>query len=95
MVHLAVISAKEGVINAIQEKIGSTIIDSVLETSDGTDSKMVDQIDLRVLLNTVLNAAEQPTASDTHNEYKAFIAAHFDFCGKLVNAVEQILNQSK
>ena len=88
--RLAAIGAKEGVIDAIQEKIGSAITDSVLETSDGTESKTVDQIELHVLLKTVLDAAERPAASDARDEYKALIATRFDFRGKLVNAVEQL-----
>ena len=45
---LAAVGAKEGVIDTIQEKIGSVITDSVLKTSDGTESKTVDQIELYV-----------------------------------------------
>ena len=37
--RLAAISAKEGVVDAIQEKIRNAITDSVLETLNGTESK--------------------------------------------------------
>ena len=44
--RLAAIGAKEGVIDAIKEKFGSAITDSVLETSNGTEAKTVDQVKL-------------------------------------------------
>ena len=74
----------------MQEKIRSAITDSVLKTSDGTKYKTVDQIELLVLLKTVLNPTEQPAAADAHDEYKASIAMCFDFRGRLVNAVEKL-----
>jgi hypothetical protein len=49
---------KEGVVNAIKEKNRSAITNSILETSDGTKSKIVDQIELHVFLKTVLDAPE-------------------------------------
>ena len=85
---MAAIGAKEDIIDATQEKIGSIITNSVLETYDDTESKTVDQIELHVFLKTVLDAAECPTASDACDEYKAFIATRFDFPDKLVNAVK-------
>ena len=88
--RLAAIGAKEGVTNAIQEKIGSAITGSILETSNDTEFKTVDQIELHVLLKTVLGAMKQPNALDARNEFKAFTATRFDFHGKLVNAVEQL-----
>ena len=72
------------------KKIGSAITDSVLKTSDGTKSKMVDQIEIHVLLKTVLDITERPAALDACDEYKAFIATCFDFHGKLVNSVKQL-----
>ena len=80
------IDAKEGVIDAIREKIGSSITDSVLETSGGTESKSVDEIEL----HTVLDATEHHAASDARDELKAFVATRFDYGGKLVNIVKQL-----
>ena len=88
--RLAAIGAKEGGIDAIREKIGSAITDPILETSDSSESKTANQIELHFLLKTVLNAAERPAVSDALNEFKAFIATRFDFRGKLVNDVEQL-----
>ena len=81
-------AAKECIIGAIQEYIRSAITDSIFDTSDGTESKTVDQIEIHKLLKTVIDAAERPSASDVCDKYKAFIATQFDFRGKLVNAVE-------
>ena len=87
---MVAIGAKEGVINATQEKIGNAITNSVLETSDGNESKTINQIELHVLPKTVLDAAEQPAASDARDEFKAFIVTCFNFHGKLVNTVKQV-----
>jgi hypothetical protein len=88
--RLSAIGCKEGAIDAIKEKIGSAITDSVLQTSDGVDSKSVDDVDIHLLLKTIIDAAERPAAADARTEYVAFCATRFDFRGKLVNAVEQL-----
>ena len=56
--RLAAIGTKEGFIDAICKKVGSSITNSVLQTSDGTEAKSVDKILLSKLLKTVLKAAE-------------------------------------
>ena len=88
--RLSAIGCKEGAIDAIKEKIGSAITDSVLETSDGLDSKSVDDVEIHLLLKTIVDAAERPAAADARTEYVAFCATRFDFRGKIVNAVEQL-----
>ena len=88
--RLSAIGCKEGAIDAIKEKIGSAITDSVLETSDGLDSKSVDDVDIHLLLQTIIDAAERPAAADARTEYVAFCATRFDFRVRLVNAVEQL-----
>ena len=57
----------------------SAITDSVLQTSDGTEAKSVDEILLGKFHKTVLEAAERPAASDARDEFKAFVATRFDF----------------
>ena len=77
--RLSAIGCKEGAINAIKKKIGSAITDSVLETSDGLNSKSVDDVDIHLLLQTIIDAAERPAAADARTEYVAFCATRFDF----------------
>ena len=95
---MAAIGTKEGIIDAIREKVGSAITDSVLQTSDRTETKSVSEILLSKLFATVLEAAERPTALDTRDEYKALAGTRFDFRTRLVNSVEQLqvkINKAK
>ena len=92
--RLAAIGAKEGVIDAIKEKFGSAITNSVLETSDNTDFKTINQVGIHELPKTVISAVERPVMSNARDEFKVFIATRFDFRSKLVNPVEQLRVQA-
>ena len=87
---MAAIGTQEGVIDPICKKVGSTITDSVLQTSNGTETKSVDEILLSKLFTIVLEAAERPAASDAYNVYNALVGTRFDFHTRLVNSVEQL-----
>ena len=50
IVKFTAVSTNESLINAIQEKIGNTMTEYVIEMTDDTKSRTVDRIELHVIL---------------------------------------------
>eukprot|EP00956_Cyclotella_meneghiniana_P040226 scaffold189832_cov70-Cyclotella_meneghiniana.AAC.1 len=60
----AAIGAKEGAAEAITNKVGSDITDSVLRNADGNDNKSVDEYTLYEVLQAAIQGAIRPTMTE-------------------------------
>jgi hypothetical protein len=87
ILNQSVIGAKEGVTDAINEKVGTRVTDSVLRTADGTDYKSIDEYELHSLVAAVLQAAERPRIRDVRRNLSAAIAMHFNFRQRVADNV--------
>jgi hypothetical protein len=64
LLNQAVIGANEGFVEAITNKVGAEITDSVLKTANGSDYKGVDDYQLEDLLDAVLQGADRPSTTE-------------------------------
>jgi hypothetical protein len=78
-----VIGANEGAAEAITNKVGSEITDTVLKTADGSDFKGVHDCQLEDLLNAVMQGADQPSTTDILEQFLDIIAFTFNFQKKV------------
>ena len=83
LLNQAVIGAKEGAAEAITNKVGSDITDTVLKTADGSDFKGVDDYQLEDLLTAVLQGADRPSTTDILEQFMGIIAFTFNFQKKV------------
>ena len=83
LLNQAVIGAKEGAAEAITNKVGSDITDTILKTADGSDFKGVDDYQLEDLLNAVLQGADRPSTTDILKQFLGIIAFTFNFQKKV------------
>ena len=75
----AAIGAKEGAAEAITNKVGSDITDSVLRNADGNDNKSVDEYTLYEVLQAAIQGAICPTMTEILSQKVAVINHKFDF----------------
>eukprot|EP00956_Cyclotella_meneghiniana_P040617 scaffold200781_cov34-Cyclotella_meneghiniana.AAC.1 len=75
----AAIGAKEGAAEAITNKVGSDITDSVLPNADGNDNKSVDEYTLYEVLQAAIQGAIGPTMTEILSQKVAVINHKFDF----------------
>ena len=64
LVSQAVISAKEGIAEAITAKVGTDITNAVLKNSDGSDHRSIDDYQLADVLVAIMQRADQPNTAD-------------------------------
>ena len=83
LLNQAVIGAKEGAAEAITNKVGSDITDTVLKTADGSDFKGVDVYQLEDLRNAVMQGADRPSTTDILEQFMGIIAFTFNFQKKV------------
>ena len=69
----AAIGAKEGAAEAITNKVGSDITDSVLRNADGNDNKSVDEYTLYEVLQAAVQGAIRPTMTEILSQKVAVI----------------------
>ena len=88
--YQAAIGAKEGAAEAITEKVGSDITDSVLRNTDGKDMKGVDEWSLFDVLNAAKQGAIRPNTADILSQLIEAINYRFDFRKKVATNMEQL-----
>ena len=84
----ATIGAKEGVAEAITNKVGSDITDSVLRNVDGNDNKGVDEYNLYEVIQATIQGAIRPTMTEILTQKIAVINYTFDFRKKVATNME-------
>ena len=83
LLNQVVIGAKEGATEAITNKVGSDITDTMLKTADGSAFKGVDDYQLEDLLNAMLQGADRPSTTDILEQFLGIIAFTFNFQNKV------------
>jgi hypothetical protein len=88
--YQAAIGAKEGAAEAITQKVGSDITDSVLKNTDGNDSKGVDEWSLSEVIEAAKQGAMRPCTGDILTQVIAALNYQFDFRKKIATNMEQL-----
>ena len=76
---MATIGSKEGFTAGIKKLIGTAITIRILQTTEGTDFKTVDDYQLHKLIKSITDGAGRPKAITTRSMYVAITGTHFDF----------------
>lgn len=84
----AVIGAKLGTTEAIVNAAGKAVTDSVLRLSDGSDTKSVDEYQLKDLMEAVMQGASRPLVHDIVQQLNELINFRFNFQKKVDTNVE-------
>lgn len=88
--YQAAIGAKEGAAEAITQKVGSDITDSVLRNIDGNDNKGVDEYTLYEIIEAAKQGAIRPGTGDILQQVVSTMNFRFDFRKKIATNMEQL-----
>jgi len=83
VINQSVISAKEGVVEAVSKLVGSDITDAILRTPDGSDHKSIDDFTLYEVMKVANDGADQPSTNDVLEQLIEVINHPFDFRKKV------------
>jgi len=83
VINQSVISAKEGVVEAVSKLVGSNITDAILRTPDGSDHKSIDDFTLYKVMKVSIDRANQPNTNDVLEQLIKVINHPFDFRKKV------------
>jgi hypothetical protein len=78
-----VISAKEGVVEAVSKLVGSNITNAILRTPDGSNHKSIDDITLYKVMKVAIDGADRPNTNDVLEQLIEVINHPFDFRKKV------------
>jgi hypothetical protein len=79
IINQSVISAKEGIVEAVSKLVGSNITNTILRTADGSDFKSIDDYTLYEVMKVAINGADQLTTNDVLKQLLEVINHPFDF----------------
>jgi hypothetical protein len=88
--YQAAIGAKEGATEAITNKVGSEITDSVLRTTTGNDYKSVDEYNLSDIIDAVRQGAIRPVIKDILTQVVQTYNYQFNFRKTIAQNMEQL-----
>lgn len=88
--YQATIGANEGAAEAITNKVGSDITDSVLCNTDGNNNKGVDEWTLFQVINAAKQGAICPGTGNILMQVVAKMSFNFYFCKKVATNMEQL-----
>jgi hypothetical protein len=83
VINQSVISAKEGVVEAVSKLVGSNITDAILRTADGSNHKSIDNFMLYNVMKVAINGADRPSTNDVLEQLLKAINHTFNFCKKV------------
>ena len=83
VINQLVISAKEGVVEAITKLVGSNVIDTILQTADGSNHKSINNFTLFEVMKSAIDGANQPSTNDVLEQLLEVINHSFNFCKKI------------
>jgi hypothetical protein len=96
IINQSVISAKEGVVEAVSKLVGSDITDAILRTANGSNHKSINDFMLYNVMKVAINGAAQPSTNDVLEQLLEVINHTFDFCKKVsVNMELMRLNTAR
>ncbi len=79
----SVIGAKEGVVKALTELLGSNITDAVLQTANGSNHKIIDNYMLFAMMAAAIDGADQPSTTNMLEQLLEVINHTFGFQKKV------------
>ena len=82
IINQALIGAKEGVVEALTTFVGTDITDMVIRRANG-NYKGLDKYTLQELLQTAIDGADHPPATDVLTQLLEVINFVFNFCKKI------------
>jgi hypothetical protein len=83
VINQLVISAKEGVFEAITKLVVSNVTDATLQTADGSNHKSIDEFTLYKGMKVAIDSANQPSTNDVWEQLIKVINHTFDLCKKV------------
>jgi len=93
VINQSVISAKEGVVEAVSKLVGSDITDAILRTADGSDFKSIDDFTLYEVMKVAIDGADRPTTNVMLEQLIEVINHPFDFRKKVSINMELMQTQ--
>ncbi len=79
IINQSVISAKEGVVEAVSKLVGSDITNAILGTADGSDHKSIDDFTLYDVMKVAIDGANRPSTNDVLEQLLKVINHTFNF----------------
>jgi hypothetical protein len=79
VINQLVISAKEGIVEAVTKLVGSNITDAVLQTVDGSNHKSIDDYTLFAVMAAAIDGADRPSTTNVLEQLLEVINHTFDF----------------
>jgi hypothetical protein len=83
VINQSVISAKEGVVEAVMKLVGSDITNAVLRTANGSNHKSIDDYTLFAVMAAAIDGANQPSTTNVLEQLLEVINHTFDFQKKV------------
>ncbi len=83
VINQLVISAKEGIVEALTKLVGSNITNAILQTADGSDHKSIDNFTLFNVMKVAIEGADWPSMNDVLEQVLKVINHTFNFCKKV------------
>ncbi len=78
-----VISAKEGVVEAITKLVGSDVTDAILQMANGSNHKSINEFTLYEVIKLAIDGANQPSTNNVLEQLLEIINHNFNFCKKV------------
>jgi hypothetical protein len=96
VINQSVISAKEGVVEAVTKLVGSDITDAVLQTANGREHKSINDYTLFAEMAAAIDGTDQPSTTNVLEQLLEVINCTFDFQKKVsVNMELMQLNAAR
>ncbi len=83
IINQLVISAKEGIIEAISKLVGSNITNTILQTANEGNHKSIDNFMLYDVMKVAIYGANRPSTNDVLEQLLKVINHTFNFCKKI------------
>jgi hypothetical protein len=83
VINQSVISAKEGIVEAVSKLVGSNITDAILRMANGSNHKSIDNFMLYNVMKVAINRADRSSTNDVLEQLLEVINHTFNFCKKV------------
>jgi hypothetical protein len=83
VINQSVISAKEGVVEAVTKLVGSNITNAVLQTANSSNHKSIDDYTIFAVMAAAIDGADRPSTTDVLEQLLEVINHTFDFQKKV------------
>jgi hypothetical protein len=95
LIHQAMSGAKEGTTKAITTKVGTDVMNAILNTANGSNFKSIDDWQLEDVLATVVQGADCPNTADILAQLLHIIQFLFDFRKNISANMERLRSKAE